>query len=83
MANNLWYNHIEKGGEAMAKSRTSTEVSERYKRKTYKYIPIRLRYDSDQRLLSFLEDYKEKIGTSQIFREALEDYINKNYPDYK
>ena len=75
--------HEERTVMLMAKSRTSTEVSERYKRKTYKYIPIRLRYDSDQRLLNFLEDYKERIGTSQIFREALEDYINKNYPDYR
>lgn len=62
--------------------KTSSEVSERYKRKTYKYIPLRLRYDSDKRLLQFLEDYKDIIGTSQIFREALTEYINNNYPYY-
>lgn len=62
--------------------KTSSEVSERYKKKTYKYIPIRLRYDSDQLLLQFIEDYKDMIGTSQIFREALAQYIDDNYPYY-
>lgn len=77
MANNLWYNHIEKGGEAMAKTTTSTEVSERYKQKTYRHYDVRLRYDTDKELIDFVDANKDKIGTTQIFREALEAYLKK------
>ena len=56
--------------------KTSSEVSERYKKKTYKFIPVRFRYDTDQHLLDFLEANKDTIGTTQIFREALEMYID-------
>ncbi len=63
-------------------SKTSSEVSERYKKKTYKLIPVRFRYDTDQFLLDFLDDYKDQIGMTQIFRESLEQYISTNFPDY-
>ena len=59
----------------MAKTHTSTEVKARYNNKTYKRIPIYFRYDSDRELIDFVEANKETIGTSQIFREALEMYI--------
>ncbi len=68
----------------MAKTHTSTEAKQRWIDKTYKRIMVSLRTDSekDRRLLQFLEDYKDTIGTSQIFREALELYINERYPGY-
>lgn len=61
----------------MAKSRTSTEVSERYKKKTYRYYPVRLRFDTDKELIDYVDKHKNTIGTSQIFREALEAYLKK------
>jgi predicted CoA-binding protein len=68
--------------EVNAMGKTSSEVSERYKKKTYKFIPVRFRYDTDQRLLEFLDDYKDQIGMTQIFREALDQYITDNFPYY-
>ena len=62
--------------------KTSSEVSERYKKKTYKFIPVRLRYDTDQFLMDFLDDHKDEIGMTQIFREALSEYIRNNFPNY-
>lgn len=58
--------------------RTSSEVKQRYNNKTYKRIVVSLRYDSDKELLEFLEANKEKEGTTNIFREALELYIEKH-----
>ena len=64
-------------------SYTSTEVKQRWESKNYKKITVRFRYDSDELLLQFLKDYKDHAGgTSQIFREALEEYIANNYPHY-
>ena len=65
--------------------KTSTEVKQRWIDKTYKRIMVSLREDSatDKRLLEFLEDYKDELGgTTQIFREALEQYITDNFPYY-
>lgn len=63
------------GGRTMAKTHTSTEVSERYKRKTYKNYAVRLRFDTDQDLIDYVEDNKDRIGMTQIFREAMELYV--------
>lgn len=60
----------------MAKTFTSTEVKQRWENKAYKKIMIRFRYDEDARLLDFLETNKDRLGTTQIFREALEMYID-------
>lgn len=65
--------------------KTSTEVKQRWIDKTYKRIMVSLREDSatDKRLLEFLEDYKDELGgTTQIFREALDQYITDNFPYY-
>lgn len=65
--------------------KTSTEVKQRWIDKTYKRIMVSLREDSttDRRLLEFLADYKDSLGgTTQIFRNALEQYIANNYPNY-
>ena len=59
----------------MAKTHTSTEVKNRWKKKAYKLYQVSLRYDSDQLLIEFIENNKERIGMTQIFREALEQYI--------
>ena len=62
----------------MAKTFTSTEVKRRYNDKTYKRIAVYFRYDEDRDLIQFLEDNKEKLGTTNIFRDALEMYIKAN-----
>ena len=59
----------------MAKTHTSTEVKNRWKKKAYKIYQISLRYDTDSELIEFIEGNKERIGTTQMFREALEQYI--------
>lgn len=65
----------------MAKTKTSYEVKHRWNKKTYKAYQVNLRYDTDQRLINFIEANK-KIGTTQIFREALEEYIQNHYPNH-
>ena len=57
------------------KTFTSTDVKRRYNEKTYKRIILYLRYDEDAELLEFIEANKDKLGTTQMFREALEMYI--------
>ena len=62
----------------MAKSHTSTEAKNRWKKKAYKIVQISLRYDTDAELLKYIEEHKARIGTTQLFREALEMYIEAN-----
>ena len=64
------------GGKRMAN--TTTERTERWKKKAYHRYIISLRYDTDGHLIDFLENNKNKIGTTQIFREALEMYEKSN-----
>jgi hypothetical protein len=64
----------ERGGRRMGK--TSSEVKQRWKDKAYKRYTSYLRYDTDQEIIDFIEANKEKIGTSNLFRDALEMYMN-------
>ena len=65
----------------MAKTHTSSEVKARWNKKNYKAYQVNLRYDSDQRLIDFMEANKEKYGTSNIFRDALEMYVDSGTLD--
>lgn len=66
------------------KTYTSTEVSERYKKKAYANYMVRLRRDTDQDLIDFVEEKKLEMqkedptgsSTSRIFRDALELYYD-------
>lgn len=58
--------------------KTSTEVKQRWENKTYVKYMLRFRQDEDRRLIDFIEKNKERMGTTNIFREALEDYIKGN-----
>ncbi len=58
------------------KTVTSTEVKQRWENKAYAKYNVRLRHDSDQKLIDFVEANKEKLGTSSIFRDALEMYVD-------
>lgn len=55
--------------------KTSTEVKQRWESKAYAKYMVRFRLDTDKRLIDYLEKNKERIGTTNIFREALEQYI--------
>ena len=57
---------------------TSSEVKMRYNDKAYKKVGISLRNDKDADIIAFIDANKEKIGTTQLFREALELYIREN-----
>lgn len=57
---------------------TSTEVKQRWENKAYKRFMVRFRYDTDQKLIDFLEANKDSIGVTQIFREAMEMYMDAN-----
>lgn len=55
--------------------KTSTEVKQRWESKTYTKYLVRFRNDTDRNLVDYLEKNKERMGTSNIFRDALEMYI--------
>ena len=58
--------------------KTSTEVKNRWNAKTYKRYAVNLRYDTDNHLIKYLEKQKDIDGTTNIFRDALEEYIKGN-----
>ena len=53
----------------------SPEAVQRWEKNNYKKILLRLRYDSDQDLLDYIDANKEELGTTEIFRVALREYI--------
>ena len=55
--------------------RTSSEVKMRYNSKAYKKIGVTFRKDTDADIIEFIEANKGKLGTTNIFRDALEMYI--------
>ena len=55
--------------------KTSSEVKQRWMEKAYKKYLVSFRYDTDQEIIDFIEANKEKLGTTNIFRDALEMYI--------
>ena len=57
--------------------KTSTEVKQRWESKAYRKYLIRLRADTDSALIDYLEKNKERLGTTNIFRDALGEYIRK------
>lgn len=55
--------------------KTSTKVKQRWENKTYTKYILRFRNDTDRKLINYLEKNKERLGTTNIFREALDEYI--------
>lgn len=60
-----------------ASERTSYEVRKRWDKENQKIYSVRLRLKDDAELISFVENRKHDIGTSQLFRSALELLIEK------
>ena len=54
------------------KTTTSTEVKQRWENSAYQKYMIRLRREDDADLIEFIEDNKESIGTTELFRRALQ-----------
>lgn len=52
--------------------KTSYEVKKRWLDKTYQPFTVNFRYDTDQKLIDFIEENKEKYGTTPLFRDAIE-----------
>lgn len=57
------------------KTVTSYEVKRRFDLKTYRKISICLRVDEDAELIRYIDEHKDSIGTTEIFRTALAEYI--------
>lgn len=56
-------------------SYTSTEVKQRWKQRNYKRYEINFRLDNDQEIIDYIEANKERFGTTEIFRAAMEALI--------
>lgn len=54
------------------KTKTSTEVKNRWKAKTYKAYQVNLRKEEDAELIAYIESIKDRIGTTDIFRRGVE-----------
>ena len=59
----------------MAKTHTSSEVKMRWMDKAYHRYAVNLRNDVDKHIIDYIEANKERVGMTQIFREAMEMYI--------
>jgi hypothetical protein len=58
-------------------SYTTSEQRSEWMKRNYKKYVVSLRYDTDQDLNDFIEANKDRIGTTQIIREALQMYVKK------
>ena len=57
-------------------SYTSSEVKQRWENKAYKKFLVRFREDTDQEIIAYIEANKERFGTTEIFRAAMEMLIS-------
>ena len=56
-------------------SYTSSEVKQRWENKAYKKFLVRFREDTDKEIIDYIEANKERFGTTEIFRAAMEALI--------
>lgn len=76
----MWFDYsIERGQKSIAnrKTETSTEVKQRWEAKAYKKYLVRLRVDDDAELIRFIDENKEKNGTTELFRAGIEKLKNE------
>ena len=57
-------------------SYTSTEVKTAWKQRNYKRYEVNFRLDTDKDIIDYIEAHKERFGTTEIFRAAMEMLIN-------
>lgn len=58
-----------------AVSYTSSEVKTAWKQRNYKRYEVNFRIDTDKEIIDYLEANKERFGTTEIFRAAMETLI--------
>lgn len=58
--------------------RTSSEVKQRWENANYQKYIVRFRFDTDKEIIDYIESRKQLANTTEIFREALEEYM-KNH----
>lgn len=74
---------FKKGGDILGKKKakaaehTSYEVRRRWDIENQKIYSFRLRLKDDADLIEYIESHKADVGTSQLFREILQKYINE------
>ena len=56
-------------------SYTSSEVKNAWKQRNYKRYEINFRFDTDKEIINYIEANKERFGTTEIFRAAMEMLI--------
>ena len=56
-------------------SYTSTEVKNAWKQRNYKRYEVNFRLDTDKDIIDYIEANKERFGTTEIFRAAMEELI--------
>ena len=54
------------------KTTTSTEVKNRWNAKTYRRVTVNLRQEEDAEIIRFMEDNRDKIWPTEIFRAGYE-----------
>lgn len=59
------------------KTHTSTEVKERWKKKTYKRYSVNLRKVEDKELIDYVEEHKEDKGVTDYFRDGVQKAIDE------
>ena len=54
------------------KTTTSTEVKNRWNAKTYRRVTVNLRQEEDAEIIRFMDENREKIVPTEIFRAGYE-----------
>ncbi len=58
-----------------AVSYTRSEVKTAWKQRNYKRYEVNFRIDTDKDIIDYIEAHKERFGTTEIFRAAMEALI--------
>ena len=56
-------------------SYTSSEVKTAWKQRNYKQYNVNFRLDTDKEIIDYIDANKERFGTTEIFRAAMEALI--------
>ena len=56
-------------------SYTSSEVKNAWKQRNYKQYNVNLKLDTDKEIIDYIEANKERFGTTEVFRAAMEMLI--------
>lgn len=71
---------IKRGGQKTTKrafERTSYEVRQRWDKENLKRYVVSFRIKEDANLIEYIESHKSELGTTELFRNALQNKINE------